>query len=90
MAITQQDAPAQPAQNTQKRATPGLDAAEARRQSGATGGEEPTETMRETNPPRSNEHPVHSSEVPLGTGNHAEPPGGGGRASQRKPESGKS
>jgi hypothetical protein len=68
-----------------------LDAAEARRRSGATGGAEPTETMRKTNPPRSNEHPVHSAEVPLGTGNHSEPPGGGGRESQRKqPDSGKS
>jgi hypothetical protein len=37
-----------------------------------------------TNPPRSSEHPVHSAEVPLGTGEHAEPPGGGGRESQRK------
>lgn len=37
-----------------------------------------------TNPPRSDERPVHSAEVPLGTGEHAEPPGGGGRESQRK------
>ena len=37
-----------------------------------------------TNPPRSTERPLHSAEVPLGTGEHAEPPGGGGRESQRK------
>lgn len=37
-----------------------------------------------TNPPRSSERPVHSAEVPLGTGEHAEPPGGGGRESQQK------
>jgi hypothetical protein len=37
-----------------------------------------------TNPPRSNEQPVQSAEVPLGTGEHAEPPGGGGRESQRQ------
>jgi hypothetical protein len=67
------------------------DAAEARRQSGATGGAEPTEAMRKSNPPRSNEHPGQSAEVPLGTGDHAEPPGGGGRESQRKqPDTGKS
>jgi hypothetical protein len=37
-----------------------------------------------TNPPRSDERPVHSAEVPLGTGEQSEPPGGGGRESQRK------
>ncbi|MEX3811010.1 hypothetical protein AB3X96_12185 [Paraburkholderia sp. BR13439] len=37
-----------------------------------------------TNPPRSSESPRHGAEVPLGTGEHAEPPGGGGRESHRK------
>ncbi|MCC8395203.1 hypothetical protein LJ656_21680 [Paraburkholderia sp. MMS20-SJTR3] len=39
---------------------------------------------RATNPPRSSEPPRQSAEVPLGTGPHAEPPGGGGRESHRK------
>ena len=48
---------------------------------------EPTETMKRSNPPRSNERPQQTAEVPLGTGEHAEPPGGGGRASQHaKPQ----
>jgi hypothetical protein len=38
-----------------------------------------------TNPPRSSEQPRQTAEVPLGTGVHAEPPGGGGRESQHKP-----
>jgi hypothetical protein len=38
----------------------------------------------QTNPPRSNERPEQTAEVPLGSGTHAEPPGGGGRESQRK------
>jgi hypothetical protein len=38
----------------------------------------------QTNPPRSSERPAQTAEVPLGTGTHAEPPGGGGRESQRK------
>jgi hypothetical protein len=38
----------------------------------------------ETNPPRSGERPAQTAEVPLGTGTHAEPPGGGGRESHRK------
>jgi hypothetical protein len=38
----------------------------------------------QTNPPRSSERPAQTAEVPLGTGAHAEPPGGGGRESQRK------
>lgn len=42
-----------------------------------------SEVARKTNPERSNEHPVQTAEVPLGTGSHPEPPGGGGRASQR-------
>ena len=37
-----------------------------------------------TNPPRSSERPAHSPEVPLGTGTHSEPPGGGGRESQKQ------
>jgi hypothetical protein len=45
---------------------------------------EQTGVDQATNPPRSSERPVHSAEVPLGTGEHAEPPGGGGRESQHK------
>jgi hypothetical protein len=45
---------------------------------------EPTETMKSTTPERSNPHPKQTAEVPLGTGNQAEPPGGGGRESQKK------
>jgi hypothetical protein len=45
---------------------------------------EPTEPMKQSNPPRSNVHPEQTAEVPHGTGNHAEPPGGGGRPSQRQ------
>lgn len=36
-----------------------------------------------TNPPRSNQHPEQAAEVPLGTGTHGEPAGGGGRASHQ-------
>jgi hypothetical protein len=45
---------------------------------------EQTGVDQATNPPRSNERPAQTAEVPLGTGSHAEPPGGGGRESQRK------
>jgi len=45
---------------------------------------EPTETMKSTTPERSNPHPKQTAEVPLGTGNQSEPPGGGGRESQKK------
>jgi hypothetical protein len=45
---------------------------------------EQTGVDKATNPPRSNERPAQTTEVPLGTGSHAEPPGGGGRESQRK------
>jgi hypothetical protein len=45
---------------------------------------EQTGVDQQTNPPRSSEHPVQTAEVPLGTGSHGEPPGGGGRESQRK------
>ncbi|WP_223217490.1 hypothetical protein [Paraburkholderia phenoliruptrix] len=38
---------------------------------------------RQTNPPRSNQHPEQTAEVPLGTGAHGEPAGGGGRASHK-------
>lgn len=38
----------------------------------------------QTNPPRSNEHPAQTAEVPLGSGTHAEPPGSGGRDAQPK------
>ncbi|MEX3931656.1 hypothetical protein AB4Y32_07515 [Paraburkholderia phymatum] len=44
---------------------------------------EPTETMKDTTPQRSNPHPKQTAEVPLGTGDHPEPPGGGGRPSHR-------
>ncbi|MFM0502577.1 hypothetical protein [Paraburkholderia caffeinilytica] len=45
---------------------------------------EQTEVAAQTNPRRSSERPQQTAEVPLGTGAHAEPPGGGGRASQGK------
>jgi hypothetical protein len=45
---------------------------------------EQTEVAAQTNPRRSSERPEQTSEVPLGTGTHAEPPGGGGRESQGK------
>jgi hypothetical protein len=45
---------------------------------------EQTGVDQQTNPPRSSERPAQTAEVPLGTGSHAEPPGGGGRESQRK------
>jgi hypothetical protein len=45
---------------------------------------EQTGVDAQTNPPRSGERPAQTAEVPLGTGMHAEPPGGGGRESQRK------
>jgi hypothetical protein len=45
---------------------------------------EQTGVDQQTNPPRSSERPAQTAEVPLGTGAHAEPPGGGGRESQRK------
>lgn len=43
---------------------------------------EQTEVAAQTNPHRSSERPKQTAEVPLGTGTHAEPPGGGGRESQ--------
>lgn len=49
---------------------------------------EQTGVDQATNPPRSSERPRQTAEVPLGTGGHAEPPGGGGRESQRKEEPG--
>ncbi|GAB7523956.1 hypothetical protein [Paraburkholderia sp. 2C] len=56
-----------------------------RREPGSTGTpSEPTEAMKQANPPRANVHPEQTAEVPHGTGNHPEPPGGGGRPSQRK------
>ena len=45
---------------------------------------EQTEVAAQTNPQRSSERPKQTAEVPLGTGPHAEPPGGGGRESQVK------
>ncbi|WP_144153472.1 hypothetical protein [Paraburkholderia sp. BCC1885] len=36
-----------------------------------------------TDPQRTSQRPKQTAEVPLGTGNHGEPPGGGGRQSQR-------
>ncbi|WP_414696914.1 hypothetical protein [Paraburkholderia sp.] len=44
---------------------------------------EQTGVDRQTNPPRSNEAPRQTAEVPLGTGAEAEPAGGGGRASHQ-------
>jgi hypothetical protein len=41
------------------------------------------EEAERTNPQRTGQVPKQSAEVPLGTGNQAEPPGGGGRQSQR-------
>jgi hypothetical protein len=43
---------------------------------------EQTDVAAQTNPQRSSERPKQTAEVPLGTGTHAEPPGGGGRESQ--------
>lgn len=40
---------------------------------------EQTGVDAQTNPQRSSERPEQTAEVPLGTGTHAEPPGGGGR-----------
>ncbi|ASW01013.1 hypothetical protein [Paraburkholderia aromaticivorans] len=45
---------------------------------------EQTGVDKQTNPPRSSDRPAQTAEVPLGTGTHAEPPGGGGREPQRK------
>ncbi|WP_244745114.1 hypothetical protein [Paraburkholderia terricola] len=45
---------------------------------------EQTDVAKQTNPRRSSERPKQTAEVPLGTGEHAEPPGGGGHASHRK------
>ena len=45
---------------------------------------EQTGVDKATNPPRSSERPRQTAEVPLGTGAHAEPPGGGGRESHHK------
>jgi hypothetical protein len=45
---------------------------------------EQTGVDEQTNPPRSKERPAQTAEVPLGTGTHAEPPGGGGREAQRR------
>jgi hypothetical protein len=41
-----------------------------------------------TDPQRTSQRPKQTAEVPLGTGTHAEPPGGGGRQSQRASQSG--
>lgn len=45
---------------------------------------EQTGVDKATNPQRSSERPAQTAEVPLGTGTHAEPPGGGGRESRGK------
>lgn len=45
---------------------------------------EQTDVAAQTNPKRSSERPEQTAEVPLGSGTHAEPPGGGGRESQSK------
>ncbi|MFT4066615.1 MAG: hypothetical protein QM685_17825 [Paraburkholderia sp.] len=49
---------------------------------------EQTGVDRQTNPRRSNEPARQTAEVPLGTGGHAEPPGGGGRESHHKERGG--
>lgn len=41
------------------------------------------EEAERTDPQRTSQRPKQTAEVPLGTGEHAEPPGGGGRQSQR-------
>ncbi|RFU45282.1 hypothetical protein [Paraburkholderia sp. DHOC27] len=41
------------------------------------------EEAERTDPQRTHQRPKQTAEVPLGTGTHAEPPGGGGRESQR-------
>lgn len=45
---------------------------------------EQTGVDEQTNPRQSSERPAQTAEVPLGTGTHAEPSGGGGRESQHK------
>jgi hypothetical protein len=41
------------------------------------------EEAERTDPKRTSQRPKQTAEVPLGTGGHAEPPGGGGREAQR-------
>jgi hypothetical protein len=41
------------------------------------------EEAQRTDPQRTSQRPRQTAEVPLGTGTHGEPPGGGGRESQR-------
>lgn len=41
------------------------------------------EEAERTDPRRASQRPKQTAEVPLGTGGHPEPPGGGGRQSQR-------
>jgi hypothetical protein len=41
------------------------------------------EEAERTDPKRTSQRPKQTAEVPLGTGDHPEPPGGGGRQSQR-------
>ena len=41
------------------------------------------EEAERTDPKRTSQRPKQTAEVPLGTGSHAEPPGGGGRQSQQ-------
>ena len=49
-----------------------------------SGGDNRTEEAKRTNPPRSDERPEQTAEVPLGTGSRPEPPGGGGRPAQQR------
>jgi hypothetical protein len=42
------------------------------------------EEAERTDPQRTSQRPKQTAEVPLGTGGHGEPPGGGGRQSQKK------
>lgn len=46
------------------------------------------EEAERTDPRRTHQEPKQTAEVPLGTGNHPEPPGGGGRQSQRAASNG--
>jgi len=41
------------------------------------------EEAERTDPQRTSQRPKQTAEVPLGTGNHGEPPGGGGREAQK-------
>jgi hypothetical protein len=77
------EAPPRDARDTRRDASR-RDADSQRKPGNADASAEPTEAMKQSNPPRANVHPEQTAEVPHGTGDHPEPPGGGGRPSQRK------